>query len=59
MSFLRFFQHLGRRDFFLDKKIKIGFGCEPYFQMLITELNREPGGNPGRARRCDPAFIYR
>jgi len=21
--------------------------------MLLTELNREPGVNPGRARRCD------
>jgi len=21
--------------------------------MLVTELNREPGVNPGRARRCD------
>ena len=23
------------------------------FQMLRTELNREPGDNPGRARRCN------
>ena len=23
------------------------------FQMLLTELNREPGANPGRARRCN------
>jgi hypothetical protein len=23
------------------------------FQTLLTELNREPGANPGRARRCN------
>jgi len=25
--------------------------------MLLTELNREPGANPGRARRCDRGRI--
>jgi len=27
------------------------------FQMLVVELNREPGANPGRARRCNRGRI--